>query len=78
MGISRCKLDPAIEVLDTGAYANLVSMTFLAEEMKEKFKPIIEDNMRSASNTQLKVVGLITLIVQVGSSIVPVQLGFID
>lgn len=78
VGIARSNLDPVISVVDAGAGPNLVSMRFLTAEMKRPVKPSIEDDLRSASNTKLKVVRFITLIVQVGNSKVPVQLGAID
>lgn len=62
-----------IAVVGSGAGPNLVRMRFLTEEMRRQVEPNLEGNLRAANNTQLKVVGLITLIVQVGYSIVPFQ-----
>lgn len=64
--------------VDTGDGPNLVRMSFRTEEMREQVEPSVEENLRSANNAQIKVVGLITLIVQIGNSIVPVQFGVID
>lgn len=67
-------MNPEISIVGTEINPKRVRMKFLTEENRRPVELNTEETIRSAKTTQMKVVRLIKLIVQIGNSIVSVQL----